>query len=145
MEYKNPIPTVDIIIERGNEIVLVVRAITPFKEKFVLPGGHVEYNETVEEAAIREAEEETGLKIKLIDILGVYSDPKRDPRAHRISTAFVAKIVSGELNAGTDAKKAIFYDPKKVKKEEIGFDHFLMIEDYLKYKEQKQTYWSTRR
>lgn len=84
MKFKNPIPTVDVIIEKGDKIVLVERSIEPFRGKLALVGGHVEYGETVENAAVRETREETGLNIELTDILGVYSNPKRDPRGHRI-------------------------------------------------------------
>ncbi len=146
MKLKNPIPTVDAIIEKRNKIVLIERGIEPFKGKLALPGGHVDHKETVEGATIREAREETGLDIKLIDILGVYSDPKRDPRdCHRIATVFVTKIISGKLKAGTDAKVARFFDPKKLRKEDVAFDHFKIIQDYLKYKKHKKTYWSKRR
>ncbi|MEM5872593.1 MAG: NUDIX hydrolase [Candidatus Aenigmatarchaeota archaeon] len=139
------VATVDVIIEKGNKIVLVKRGENPFKGKLALPGGHVNYNELVENAALREAKEETNLKVKLVNILGVYSDPKRDPRGHYISTVFIAKIISGKLKAGSDAKTPNFYDPKKLKREDLAFDHFKIIKDYLKYKKYKKTYWSMRR
>ena len=138
------VATIDVIIEKGNKIILVRRLAKPFRGKLALPGGHVNHNELVEHAALREAKEETGLKVKLIDILGVYSDPKRDSRGHYIPTVFVAKIVSEKLRGGSDAKVPDFYDPKKLKKKDIAFDHFKMIKDYLKYKKKKRTYWSTR-
>jgi len=139
------VATIDIIIEKANKIVLVRRLKKPFKEKLALPGGHVEHNELVEHAAVREAKEETGLNVKLIDILGVYSDPKRDSRGHYVATVFVARIISGKLRGGSDAKVPDFYDPRKLKKKNIAFDHFKMIQDYLKYKKHKKTYWSKRR
>jgi len=138
MKYKNPIPTVDVIIEKDNKIILIKRKIEPFKGKLALPGGHIEYGETVENAIKREVKEETNLKIKLIDILGVYSDPKRDPRGHRISVVFIAKIAGGKLNAGSDALNVGFYNPENLKKEELAFDHFKIIKDYLKYKKTKR-------
>jgi ADP-ribose pyrophosphatase YjhB (NUDIX family) len=144
MEHKNPTLTVDAIIEENNKIVLITRAGDTEHGKLALPGGHVEVGELVESAAIREIEEETNLKIKLKDILGVYSDPKRDPRGHYVSTVFIAKA-SGKLKARNDASKADFYDPNKLKKKDIASDHFKIIKDYLKYKKQKGTYWSTRR
>ena len=137
--------TSDVIIEKGNKIVLVKRGERPEKDKLAIPGGHVEIGELVENAVKREAKEETGLNIKLIDILGVYSDPKRDPRGHYITTVFIAKIVSGKLKASSDAKEVNFFDPRKLKKKDIAFDHFKIIQDYLKYKKHKKTYWSKRR
>lgn len=143
---KNPVPTVDAIIEKNSKILLIRRLAYPFIGKLALLGGHVEHKETVEDAAIRETKEETDLNIELIDILGVYSDPKRDPRErHRMATVFVAKIVSGKIKASSDAKNADFYDIKNLKKEDLAFDHFKIIRDYLKYKKHKGTYWSTHR
>ena len=78
--HKNPIPTVDIIIEEDSRIALIKRRNEPFKDHLALPGGFVNEGEKVEDAAKREAQEETSLDVDLIDILGVYSDPKRDPR-----------------------------------------------------------------
>jgi len=150
MKFKNPIPTVDVIIEKGDKIVLVERSIEPFRGKLALVGGHVEYGETVENAAVRETREETGLNIELTDILGVYSNPKRDPRGHRIATVFVAKIISGKFKAATDVKEVGLHNPKKLKKKNIAFDHFKMIEDYLRYAANKKrskdhtTFWSSR-
>ncbi len=140
MKYKNPIPTVDALIEKNGKILLIRRKIEPFKGKLALPGGHIEYGETVENAIKREVKEETNLKIKLIDILGVYSDPKRDPRGHRISIVFIAKPIGKKLNAGSDALDIGFYNPEKLKKEDLAFDHFKIIKDYLKYKKYKKAY-----
>jgi len=90
--YKNPIPTVDTIIQKGSQILLVKRKKEPFKGLFALPGGFVNEGERVEDAAKREAKEETSLDIELVNILGVYSEPNRDPRGHIMSTVFVGKI-----------------------------------------------------
>ena len=81
-EYKNPIPTVDVILQKGSEILLIKRKNEPFKDHLALPGGFVNQGEKVETAALREVNEETSLEIEPVDILGVYSDPKRDPRRH---------------------------------------------------------------
>ena len=89
MFYKNPIPTVDIIIELESGIVFIKRANPPFG--WALPGGYVDYGESLEEAACREALEETGLKIELLGQFHTYSDPLRDTRQHNISTVFIAK------------------------------------------------------
>ena len=103
MKYKNPLPTVDAIIESKNKIVLIRRGNEPFKGKLALPGGFIDHLETAEHAAVREAEEETGLTIKLKCILGVYSDPKRDPDKHTMSTVFIAESFKGKLKCGDDA------------------------------------------
>ncbi|MGB6589920.1 MAG: NUDIX hydrolase [Candidatus Nitrosopolaris sp.] len=90
-QHKNPTPTVDIIIEDDSRILLVKRRNEPFKDHLVLPGAFVNEGEKVEDAAKREALEETSLDVDLIDILGVYSDPTRDPRGHNMSTVFIGR------------------------------------------------------
>jgi 8-oxo-dGTP diphosphatase len=95
--------TVDIVIIRGKQVLLVKRKFEPFKGRWVVPGGFVEDSETVEEAARREALEETGVKVKLVKLVGVYSDPKRDPRGN-ISVAFIAKPLSGELKGDVEVE-----------------------------------------
>jgi ADP-ribose pyrophosphatase YjhB (NUDIX family) len=137
-------PTVDIIIEKDNKIVLIKRKREPFKGKLVLPGGHVEENETVEEAAMREAKEETSLDVKLKEILGVYSEPKRDPRYLTISTVFIAGPLSKKIKAGSDAAEAKWFEIDKIDFEMLGFDHLKILKDYLRYKKKGGTYWSTR-
>ncbi len=124
--YKNPIPTVDVVIEANNGIVLIERKHEPFG--WALPGGHVNYGETVEEAAVREVKEETSLDIKLLKLLGVYSDPKRDPRNHKISIVFLAKAY-GKLIAGDDAKRVGIFRPDELP--ELAFDHRVILEDYF--------------
>ena len=100
---KNPLLTVDTVIIQNKSVVLVMRKNPPFKGSWALPGGFVEYGETVEMAAIRETKEETGLDIELDGIVGVYSDPQRDPRGHIISICFLGNKIGGELVADTDA------------------------------------------
>ncbi|MEW6481675.1 MAG: NUDIX hydrolase [bacterium] len=126
-EYKNPYPTVDIIIEIEDKIVLIKRKNPPFG--WALPGGFVDYGETLESAAIREAKEETGLDITLIRQFHTYSDPNRDPRFHVISTVYIAKA-SGEPIGGDDAEEARVFDKDKLP-DNIVFDHKKIIEDYL--------------
>lgn len=131
-QFKNPATTVDIIIEMDGGMVLIKRKNEPFKNKWALPGGFVEYGEQVEEAAIREAEEETGLKIKLKKLLGVYSAPDRDPRGHTISCIFVAEKIGGSPLASTDAKEVkIVKYPANL---EFAFDHKEILEDYFQDK-----------
>lgn len=131
IEYRNPSLTVDIIIKYPDDsIVLIKRKNPPFSEMLALPGGFVEYGERVEEAAIREAEEETGLKVKLEKILGVYSDPKRDPRAHTVSIVYIATPLEGELKASDDAKEVI--RTKNIDFSKLAFDHADIIRDFIR-------------
>jgi sugar phosphate isomerase/epimerase/ADP-ribose pyrophosphatase YjhB (NUDIX family) len=129
IKYKIPSLTVDIIIKYpDNSIILVKRKNPPFQGMLALPGGFVEYGEKVEEAALREAEEETGLKVKLEKILGVYSDPKRDPRGHTVSIVYIAVPRGGDLKAGDDAKEIV--RTKNIKFSSLAFDHAQIIRDF---------------
>ncbi|HII60557.1 NUDIX domain-containing protein [Pyrococcus horikoshii] len=127
--------TVDIVIIYNNGIVLIRRKNEPYKGFLALPGGFVEYGEKVEDAAIREAKEETGLDVKLLRIVGVYSDPRRDPRGHTVTVAFLA-VGSGELKAGDDAKDVTVVPINEIEriKEKLAFDHAKIIEDALTLK-----------
>lgn len=129
--YRNPAPVVDIIIEVKQQIVLIERRFEPFG--WAIPGGFVEYGETVEQAAIREAREETHLEVNLMHLLGVYSDPKRDSRQHTISVTFVASA-SGRPVGGDDARHAGLFDPERLP-ETLVFDHDHILEDYRKWKQ----------
>lgn len=133
--FSNPAPTVDIIIEVDGKIVLIERQNPPHGWAF--PGGFVDYGESLEHAAIREAKEETGLDVELICLLGCYSDPKRDARGHTISSVFVAKANGAPL-AGDDALKAQLFDPNNIHVK-VVFDHNLMLNDYLQYRKGKRT------
>ena len=129
MVYKNPIPTVDIIIELESGIVFIKRANPPFG--WALPGGYVDYGESLEEAACREALEETGLKIELLGQFHTYSDPLRDTRQHNISTVFIAKA-EGQLQPGSDAKMAeVFTAPPQP----LVFDHAIILKDYFQWRD----------
>ena len=128
--YRTPSPTVDTLIhdpERG--IVLIRRKNPPFG--WALPGGFVDYGETLENAAIREAKEETGLDVELERLLGVYSDPARDARQHTISTVFVAVARNPEeVAGGDDATEAVFF-PFEALPKNIVFDHGKIIDDFV--------------
>lgn len=126
-KYLNPIPTVDIIIESNGGIILIKRKNPP--EGWALPGGFVDYGETLEAAAVREAKEETGLDIELIRQFHTYSDPKRDPRHHSITTVFIAKA-KGKPKAGDDAKEIGIFNKDNLPAE-IAFDHRDIIQDYF--------------
>ena len=119
---------VDVVIPAEKGVVLVRRGSAPFEGRWALPGGFVEVGETVEEAADREAAEETGLAVEVARLVGVYSEPERDPRGHNVSVAFLARVLSGELSAATDASEASVLDPGSV---ELAFDHRRIIDDAL--------------
>ena len=118
---------VDVVLpsEEGS-VVLIRRGSDPYRGRWALPGGFVEVGETVEQAALREAAEETGLAVELAGLVGVYSDPERDPRGHNVSVAFLARVLSGELSAATDAAEVALLDPDAV---ELAFDHRRIIAD----------------
>ncbi len=132
-----PIPTVDIIIEVNTKnkkgIVLVERKNPPYG--WALPGGFVEYNESLENAAIREAKEETGLKIKNLRQFHTYSQPGRDPRFHTISTVFIAEATSLP-KAASDAKNVVVATKEEIflGKYNLVFDHKKILQDYFKTK-----------
>ncbi len=126
-QYRNPAPTVDVIIELpARRIVLIRRKNPPFG--WALPGGFVDYGESLETSAVREAREETGLAVDLVRQLHTYSDPDRDPRGHTISTVFVARA-DGEPRAGDDAAEAHAVAVDRLP-DEMAFDHRQIVEDY---------------
>jgi 8-oxo-dGTP diphosphatase len=127
--YRNPTLTVDGIVLIDGKIVLVRRGRDPHKGEYALPGGIVEYGETVEKAIVREVEEETGLKTDILEIVGLYSGPLRDPRGHFISICFHLQRLSGDLKGGDDAETAVLYPLDRMP--EMAFDHADMIRDFL--------------
>ena len=144
-EYRNPTPTADIILQRDSKILMVRRKKDPFKGQLALPGGFINEGETAEEAARREAMEETTLEVEAIEILGVYSDAKRDPRKHIMSIVFVGIIVGGSDKAGDDAESIEWVELGTIEKQEIAFDHAQILRDYKKWKTSDGTFWSTKR
>lgn len=136
--YKSPSLTVDAVITCQNDsIILIKRKKEPYKGSWALPGGFVEYGETVESAALREVKEETGLEIELCDIVGVYSDPKRDPRGHTVTICYLAVETGGELKADTDASDVCSISKKDILKLKLAFDHDLIIKDAFKLMDDK--------
>ncbi len=129
-----PLLTVDIVIEmtdRPNRpIVLIERKYPPYG--WALPGGFVDVGERLEQAALREAREETSLDVDLAVLLGCYSDPARDARGHTVSAVYVA-TASGEARARDDAKNLALYKPASCPS--LAFDHQRIIQDYLRYRE----------
>ncbi len=129
-EPETPKLMVDVVVpsEEGH-VLLIRRASDPYEGQWALPGGFVEVGETLEEAAAREAKEETGLAVQIVRLVGVYSDPERDPRGHNVSVAFLARAPDGdEPSAASDAAEVSFLDPSTV---ELAFDHDRIITDAL--------------
>jgi len=128
MKPQTPLLTVDTIItDADGRVVLIRRGHEPFRDHWALPGGFVEIGETVEQAAIRETAEETGLTVKLDRLVGVYSDPTRDPRGHTVTVAFLAHPLEGALRGADDAAEACWFDdPFAVN---LAFDHRLILND----------------
>jgi 8-oxo-dGTP diphosphatase len=130
-ERKNPLPTVDIIIEIGGRgFVLIERKNPP--HGWAIPGGFVDYGESLEHAAVREAKEETSLNVKLVEQFHSYSDPLRDPRFHTISTVFIA-TAAGTPAGADDAKIARIFREDDLPAP-IVFDHVQILSDYFRYK-----------
>ena len=137
-EYKNPVPTVDIIIEIQREdgkegIVLIKRKNPP--HGWAIPGGFVDYGESLEEAAVREAKEETSLDVQLKKQLHTYSDPDRDPRQHTISTVFVASA-RGRPKAEDDAQEIGIFTKEEINFS-LAFDHNKILSDYFEQIKEK--------
>jgi 8-oxo-dGTP diphosphatase len=130
---RTPEIAVDVVIELedrpGRPIVLIRRNRPPLGH--ALPGGFVDIGETVERAALREAREETGLDARLGALLGVYSDPERDPRGHTVSIVYVA-TASGTPRAGDDAAAILVTDPAAAP--ELLFDHSRILVDYMHWR-----------
>ena len=126
--YRNPFPTVDIIREMEGGIVIIRRKNPPYG--WALPGGFVDYGETLEMAAIREAKEETSLDIELISQLGAYSDPKRDQRRHTISVVFRARA-KGRAHAADDAIEIDTFNRNNLPND-LAFDHDRILSDYFR-------------
>lgn len=129
-----PFSTVDAIIEIDSGIVIIQRSNPPFG--WALPGGFVDYGESLEVAVAREAKEETGLDITGVKQFHTYSDPKRDPRFHTIGTVFIAKA-NGTPQAGDDAAGLKVVNPNDALAMDLAFDHKIIIEDYLSYKKRE--------
>ncbi len=131
-DYKIPSLTADIFIYDDDfNFILIQRKNEPFKGFWALPGGFVEYGESVETAAIREAKEETSIDIELKELVNVYSSPDRDPRGHTITVAFTAR---GDLNtrkADSDAKSIDVFSQDQLETVNLAFDHEKIIKDSL--------------
>jgi ADP-ribose pyrophosphatase YjhB (NUDIX family) len=130
MKYNNPVPTVDVVIEVGDGIVLVRRKNPP--PGWAIPGGFVDVGENIRDAAVREAREETGLEVTLTALLGVYSDPDRDPRRHTITTVFVG-TATGVPTGMDDAVEAALFTEATLPGP-VAFDHAKILADYFRFR-----------
>ncbi len=134
MTYRNPTPTVDIIIElidRPDRPIILIERLNP-PHGWALPGGFLDYGESLETAAVREAREEIGLKVHLLEQFHAYSAPDRDPRQHTISIVFIATAIGTPI-AQDDAKSLRIFAPWEIPSK-LCFDHAQIIQDYLKYR-----------
>ncbi|GAP94971.1 NUDIX domain-containing protein [Leptolyngbya sp. NIES-2104] len=134
MAHRNPAPTVDIIIElvdRPHRPIVLIERLNP-PHGWAIPGGFIDYGNSAEKTAQLEAQEETGLEIDLVDLLGVYSDPNRDQRQHTMSITYIATAI-GEPKAGDDAKNVRVIDIWQIPKN-LCFDHDRILHDYLQYR-----------
>jgi len=131
--YRNPAPTADVIVEMpGGGIVLIQRKHAPLG--WAIPGGFVDYGESLEACAVREAKEETGLDVELLHQLGTYSDPARDARRHTITAVYVGRPRSNApLRAADDAERAEVFTRDRLPSP-IVFDHDVILEDYFRWK-----------
>lgn len=130
MNYKTPKLTADGAILKNDKILLIKRKNEPFKGKWALPGGFIEYGERVEHAVLREVFEETGVKATIKELVGIYSDPNRDPRGHTITVVYLLNIKEGGLKAGDDAADAKFFNINELP--ELAYDHDIIVQDVLR-------------
>jgi len=126
---KSPILAVDGIILKDDKVLLTKREIYPFQGYWVLPGGHVEYGEKVEEAIKREMKEELGVSVKIKKLVGVYSEPKRDPRYHSVSVVFFLGKGKGKIRLSHEASEFKYFSLNNLPKK-IGFDHRKILNDF---------------
>ncbi len=127
---KTPLLTVDaVILYEKNNIILIRRKYPPFQGEYALPGGFVDIGETVEDACIREVEEETNINVKIVKLIGVFSDPKRDPRGHTITIAFLCEpLTKNEKPKAKDDAAALEIIPiSNIASLKLAFDHMEII------------------
>ncbi len=130
---KKPNLAVDAVIVKDKKVLLVKRKYPAFKGRWALPGGFVDYGETVEKAVVREAREETGLNVEIEELLGVYSEPNRDPRGHTVSVVFLCAVKNGKTRSKTNETLGCrFFSQKELSRIKIAFDHRKIIRDALK-------------
>lgn len=130
---KTPLLTVDAWVrDRRGRLLLVRRGGPPFRGKWALPGGFCDVGETTEECCAREVEEETGIEVRVGRLLGVYSDPKRDPRGHTVSVLYEARPLEGAARGGDDAAEARWFSKREVAELDLAFDHGEIVREQLR-------------
>jgi 8-oxo-dGTP diphosphatase len=133
-EYKNPKPTADAIIARPDGHIVLIRRKNP-PRGWAIPGGYVDEGEAIENACVREAKEETGLEVTLVSQLFTYSDPKRDPRQHNVSTVYACTVGGDAQPRGADdAAEARWFRESEVPWSELCFDHGTILRDYFEWR-----------
>ena len=132
-QWPKPTLTVDGIITKDRKILLMTRKFPPFEGQWVLPGGHVDYGERVERALERKLKEETGLDVAPVRLVGVYSDPKRDPRYHTVALCYETKITGGKIRQNRESEGLRWLPLDGVPK--LAFDHSQMVKDYRRLNE----------
>src|SRR3989338_11001742 len=125
-----PILAVDGVVIKNHQILLAKRTIEPFLRLWCLPGGRMNIGESCEEGVFREMREETGLKCQIIKLLGVYSQPGRDPRGHTVTVAYLLKPIGGKLKSNFESSELKFFSLDKIPTN-LGFDHQTIIKDAL--------------
>jgi|SRR6185436_10746155 len=133
MDILKVVMAADIIIENNDGgIILIKRANDPYKNMWALPGGIMDEGETIEQTAVREAKEETGLDVEITKLIGVYSKPGRDPRGRTVTVTFSAKITGGIPRAADDAKEIL--ETNEYANMKLAFDHGEMLKDFIHQK-----------
>lgn len=120
----------DAVVIHNHNLLLIKRGKPPFEHMLALPGGHLDDDETLEMCVAREVFEETGCEVKPLKLVGVYSDPQRDPRK-TVSVAYLCKFVGGKLKSGTDASQALWVPLREAINYELAFDHNKIVKDAM--------------
>lgn len=118
-----------VVIDAASRVLLIRRGTPPYQGKLALPGGFVDVGETVEDACRRELKEETGVEAEALTLVGVYSDPTRDPRGHTVSVAFLTEIATAKAKAGDDAAEVVWVDDATGL--DLAFDHSQILDDAM--------------
>lgn len=128
--WRKPSVTADGLVIKNDKILLIRRGNEPFKDMYALPGGFLEYGETMEDCVVREVKEETGITAEILQLCGVFSSPDRDPRGHFVTAVYHMRPTGGKLRAGDDAAQAKWFDLDALP--EMAFDHADIVNDFIR-------------